>query len=148
MEYSNELMNDDSLKPLNLKNIEEIITQMKHSICKIYKNGGEKGSGFFCSFSNKNKRFFTLITNYHVINKEYINNFNEVFIRINDDKYGKNIKLNENQIMFCQNYDTTIIDLTDTDIDEKNIYYLKIDSEIFNENRKDIFTKKSIYNIS
>ena len=145
-EYLNEIMSDNSPKPVNIKTTEEILKQMKHSICKIFMKGGKKGSGFFIHFHSKNKHFFTLITNYHVVDEKYVNEFKEIVIRINNDNLEKIINLSNNNIYYYKDYDTTIIEMKE--IDEKNIYYLEMDKEIFNESRNYIFDKKSIYNIS
>ena len=47
---------------------------MEKCICKIYKNDGSKGTGFFCKINYDNKEIPVMITNYHVINDEYIEN--------------------------------------------------------------------------
>ena len=44
---------------------------MEKCICKIYKNDGSKGTGFFCKINYDNKEIPVMITNYHVINDEY-----------------------------------------------------------------------------
>ena len=59
-----------SVDPINMANIERMLIQMQKCICKI-KIDKMNGTGFFCKIPNINKIF--LMTNYHVINKKYMN---------------------------------------------------------------------------
>ena len=103
---------------------ELILKQMRYSICTIKSENGD-GTGFFCKISNKK----LLITNNHVINEELIKDKNIITVKVNDDKIKKNIKIKDYYTSI--EYDTTIIEIDD---DNKNINYLEIDDEIFNDN--------------
>ena len=97
---------------------------MKESIC-IIENKKGNGTGFFCKIFNKK----LLITNNHVINEEIIKNKKIIKVKLNDNKIKKDIKIKDYYTSI--EYDTTIIEIDD---DNKNINYLEIDDEIFNDN--------------
>ena len=40
---------------------------MENCICKIYKNGGGKGTGFFCNIKYNNYNIPVMMTNNHVV---------------------------------------------------------------------------------
>jgi len=62
--------------PVVLEGTKVILSQMENCICKIVKDNGEKGTGFFCSipFPDKNNLLNTLITNNHILNENDIEN--------------------------------------------------------------------------
>ena len=68
---------------VNIKGTEIILEQMKKSICKIYKGEGESGTGFFCCIPYKDQELEVFITNYHVIDENYIKNNEKINIGIN-----------------------------------------------------------------
>ena len=103
---------------------------MKFFIGKIsYK--GIFGTGFFCYIPFGKDKLKVLITNYHVINKEYLENNENVIISLNDEKiiYSINLDL-ERKIYLNQTYDTTIIEIREQD-NIKN--FLELDDNLFNE---------------
>jgi len=59
-------------KPITIEQTDIILQQMKNCICKIYINRGKIGTGFFCHIPYKNEILQVLITNYHIINDDYI----------------------------------------------------------------------------
>ena len=109
--------------PVTIDETKLILKQMRYSICKIENKNGD-GTGFFCQISNKK----LLITNNHVINKEIIKDKNIITVKLNDDKIKKNIKIKEYYTSI--EYDTTIIEIN---VNDENINYLEIDSDIFDE---------------
>ena len=48
-------------------------------------------TGFFYQIPYKNIQLKVLITNYHIINENFIKKNNFIFVTINDEKYKKNI---------------------------------------------------------
>jgi len=70
---------------ISLKNTKIIISQMEKSICQITKNGNN-GTGFFTKikFSENEIRTF-LVTNYHVLGEDCLNDKN-IFIKMIDKK--------------------------------------------------------------
>jgi hypothetical protein len=51
---------------------------MENCICKIYKNGGGKGTGFFCNIKYNNYNIPVMMTNNHVIDEKYIKENNNI----------------------------------------------------------------------
>jgi len=115
--------------PVTIQNTETILSQMKNSICKIYKCNG---TGFFCNIIFQNFDFKALITNYHVINKKYIEDNKIIKISLNDEKEKKDIELDKRRIYFNDKYDITIIEIKNSD--KIKVNYLKIDEKIFEDN--------------
>ena len=123
------------------------------NICKIIIKGGH-GTGFFCKINlnnilKKSKDIFNfktfLITNYHVINKDNIEN-NKIIFSLYDDEINKVLILDENRkTYFNTNYDIAIIEIKNTD---EIKYFLELDDGIFKEESQKFYTGKSIYNIS
>lgn len=46
--------------PITIEDTQIILEQMKNTICKIYKNNGDKGTGFFVIFLIKIIKFLYL----------------------------------------------------------------------------------------
>ena len=55
---------------VTIKQTQKILIQMEKSICKI--KGKLIGTGFFCRIKYENKDIPCLLTNFHVLDKEYI----------------------------------------------------------------------------
>ena len=62
--------------PVDLDGTKAILSQMENCICKIVKDNGEKGTGFFCRipFPDENHLLNVLITNNHILNEIDIEN--------------------------------------------------------------------------
>ena len=75
-EIQNEKFIEKSITPISIKNTENIIFQMKNCICKIYKEDGSKGTGFFCNipFPNEFNLLPVLVTNDHILEEKDIKN--------------------------------------------------------------------------
>ena len=116
---------------------------MKTCICRLHAQNVE-GTGFFCKIPYKNKKIPVLITNYHLISDEFIENNKKIKININDDEYYE-INLNENSKIYSsikEEYDIMIIKLEE----EKDICnYLELDESLFKDNSEKIYEDKSIY---
>jgi len=141
MSYIKEKLIESSPKPVTIQGTETILSQMKNSICKIYKCNG---TGFFCNIIFQNFNFKALITNYHLIDKKYIEENKIIKISLNDEKEKKDIKeLNKRKIYFNDKYDITIIEIKNSD--NINANYLELDEKIFEDNSKFYYENKSIY---
>ena len=141
MSIIKEKLIESSPKPVTIKGTETILSQMQNSICKIYKCNG---TGFFCNIIFQNFDFKVLITNYHVIDKKYIEDNKIIKISLNDEKEEKDIKeLNKRKIYFNDKYDITIIEIKNSD--NINAKYLKLDEKIFEDNSEFYYENKSIY---
>ena len=57
--------------PITLESTEIILSQMKSSVCKIYLDNGNKGTGFFCKIPYPDNKHLlpVLVTNNHIIKK-------------------------------------------------------------------------------
>ena len=69
-----------SIDAMTLEKIDKITEQMKKYIYKVFGNG--VGTGFFCKISYQDKLIPVMITNYHVINDNYINNNKQIKISL------------------------------------------------------------------
>ena len=92
----------------------KVINKVSKSICKIYinNNGEQTGTGFFMFMDDNMK---CLITNYHIISEQLINN-NIV-----------KIKLKERYIQFFEDLDITIIEIKNQDGIINKIDFLNYD---------------------
>jgi hypothetical protein len=123
-----------------MKLLEETDQKEKEKcICKI--NGSKIGTGFFCKIKYENASIPVLITNYHIVDDNYVRSHNDLNIYVNGKP--KFINLNKNKLIYSSSnnkYDITIIRLEEDEI--KN--YLEIDENIF-ENSELTYKEEPIY---
>ena len=133
---------------INIQGTETILEQMKKCICKIYE-GKSCGTGFFCIIPYQNKNLKVLITNYHVINENYIKEHSKIKLGINDDEFYMDIFLENNRKIYLSddnNDDLAIIEIKDKDYLNKKIKFLELDKSLFIQGSESIYTsEKSIY---
>ena len=97
-------------KPVTIKGTKKILHQMENNICKIYKKDGGNGTGFFVKISYYNSIIPVMMTNYHVLDENYLSQNKEIKITINDDTKRLTIKLDGKRRISCnKDYDTTIM---------------------------------------
>jgi len=131
-------------RPVSIEGTKQILYQMENNICKIYKDDGGKGTGFFCNINYNNKAIHVMMTNNHVIDERYIKENNKIKITINDDKEIKIIKINDNRLIYTsEEYDTTIIEIIPNE--DKINHFMEIDEIVFKEESNELFKNKSIY---
>jgi len=94
-----EIMIEKYPRPIKIEATEKILNQMKKNICKIYKKGGWKGTGFFCQINYNKNKIPVIITNNHIIDENDIKKNNMIEISINNDNEIKTIILNDNRII-------------------------------------------------
>ena len=138
----------DYLTPISIEGIETIANQMKKSICKIYKEDGVKGTGFFCKikYFNKKDYLYFLISNNHILEEYDIKIDKQIAISINNEQRFIIIKINKSRKIYTsEKYDITIIEIN-PDLDKIDDF-LEVDENIFKDNKflNSIFSKKSIY---
>ena len=124
------------IEPLDKTELKE----MKKYICKIY--GKSIGTGFFCKIKYEDDLISVIITNYHVIDDNYLKDKKVLKIYIDDD--SKIININKNNIIYSSvtgEYDIIIIKLNEDDIKD----YLKIDENIFKTNSENTYKDEPIY---
>jgi len=132
-----------SIDAISLDNINKITEKMKFSICQVY--GDLTGTGFFCKIPYEGKSVPVLMTNYHIISDDFLQNKKSFKISINNGEIYDTININENSKIYSSirdKYDIMIIKLKD----ENNKYnYLELDEHLFDEDSEDIYKNKSIY---
>ena len=131
----NEKYLEDYPTPISYDKTKIILKQMKNSVCKVCKNDGSKGTGFFCKIPINNYKLLPVfITNNHIINKNDLNKGNNIVLQFNAGQDNNNIKLlsTKNKYIYTNNeYDITIIEIDEND---DNIYeYLELDDNIFKD---------------
>ena len=133
--------------PITLESTEIILSQMKSSVCKIYLDNGNKGTGFFCKVpfpGHINLRSF-LVTNNHVIHESYLRKDKSFEITINNDKIKKRLTIGNRIVYTSKIYDTTIIGI---DEDKDNIKdFLQLDFNLNEGNFNNKYINKSIYTL-
>ena len=129
--------------PVSIKSTKIILEQLQKYICKILKNKGGKGTGFFCHINYENIIMPVLITNNHVINEYYLKNNQIIKITFNNDNEDKNIELNNRLIYTNEEYDVTIIEIKPEK--DKIKYFLELDENLFKDESNLFYEKQSIY---
>ena len=122
----------ESIDSITIKQTEEILNQMKNSICKI--KGKATGTGFFCYINYEGKEIPCLMTNYHVLDNDFIKEKKMIEISMNDNEINEEISIKEKDIIYLSpnnEYDTIIIKLQK---EENYINFLKLDDKLFNKN--------------
>ena len=146
----NEISIENQPIPVDIKGTSLILNQMEKCICKIIKDNGQKGTGFFCKipFPDNNHLLPFLITNYHILNEEDIENnkiINLIMYNEDEDKdEEKIIKIDDKRKKYSHLNEKEGIDITFIEIkpSKDNINdFLEFDDKILGLNCK----KKSIY---
>ena len=109
-------------------------------ICKISR--GLMGTGFFSKIDYEGKTIPVLITNYHVIDDDFINKNKKLTFYINGDLHE--IDINKENVIYSstdKKYDIMIIKLKG--YEEYN--FLEIDNNIFKDGSLEKYEKQGIY---
>jgi V8-like Glu-specific endopeptidase len=115
---------------VDFKNLKKIMNSgLKKCVCIIFtKEKLKYGTGFFCNIKQKNMK--VIITNNHIIDKEFLNKEKRLNIKIEEEEKEINLELNRYK-MTDDNLDYTIIEI----IKEDNINnYIDIDENIYIDN--------------
>ena len=129
-----------SIDSMTIDKIDIITDQMKKYIYKII--GNKIGTGFFCKILYKDKLIPVMITNYHIINDNYLENNEQIEICINND--SKLIDINKKNKIYSSDeneYDIMIIKIKENIINN----YLEIYNNIYQYNSEKLYKNKSIY---
>ena len=133
------IMGAKEIAPLSQTNKEKF----GKCICKLNGSKGIIGTGFFCKIKYENSLIPVLITNYHVIDDNYIETNKIIKLYINDDSLiiniGKNSKIYSS---IRDKYDMMVIRLKEND--EIN-NFLEIDQNIFKNNSEVSYKNEQIY---
>ena len=144
---------DDYPSIVTIEKTKIIINQIENSICKIYRNEGGHGTGFFCYIENKkgheksNEKVPVLITNNHIIGEDQIKHKQQLKISFNNGKRWENLNLDRNKkkIYTSKKYDITIIEIKKSEMDFNS--FLEIDDRVYMEGFENIFQKIGVYTI-
>ena len=131
----------DCPKPIPYESTKKILDQMAKNICKINIDG-KRGTGFFTKIPIDDKLIPVFMTNYHVIDKEYLDSKNEIKVDLYNDE-SKIINIKNKVIYYNKEYDVVVVE-----IDEKKdgkYDYLALDDNILKKNKIDDYIGKSIY---
>ena len=152
-----EVLIKEAIKPISLPKQKVITKQMEKSVCKIHKNGNN-GSGFFAQIPYKDSQMKVLITNNHILEESDIQDDKIIIFSINNDI--KDINLGKGRKKYTSKiYDTTIIEIIESDklkdiieylvIDDINLKYIKESNKSLpNESLNDLYKKESLYTLS
>ena len=135
---------DESFTPKSTKAIslseEKEYKSYENCICKII--GKSAGTGFFCKIKYEGNLIPVLITNYHVIDDEYMEKNDKLKYYINNDSYV--IDINKDSKLYSSSrdkYDIMIIRLKEGQAKA----YLEIDNNIFKDNAENNYRNENIY---
>lgn len=136
------------VKKTNLETMMIIAKQMQESVCKIY-GKNMNGTGFFCVIQNvkdwDSQNYYVLMTSNHVLGKQDIEPNTKIKISLNNENKNLEIVINNSRKTFSsEKYDVTIIEMKQNDgipLDS----FIEIDKDIYKDNFKEIYNKKSIY---
>ena len=129
--------------PVSIAGTRKILEQLINCVCKI-KVKGAIGTGFFCKIPLGNNEIIPcLLTNHHVIDKQYYDQNKEINLLINDDKDIKSIDTSKKRItFFSEKYDISIIQLQESD----NIQnFIELDENLFIDKENVYYVNKSVY---
>ena len=103
------------------------------------------GNGFFYRLEIKNNKIPVLITNFHVIDDEFVESNQKIKIFIKNDSKYKIICLNKEKRLYSSaKYDIMIIKLEKGD-GVNNVEYLELDDSLSNNDLKKTYENCSIY---
>ena len=128
--------NTEKAKPLD----ETKYKEKGKCICKISR--GLMGTGFFSKIDYKGKTIPVLITNYHVINDDFINKNKKLTFYINGNSHT--IDINKESVVYSstdKKYDIMIIKLKECE----GYSFLEIDNNIFEDGSLENYENQGIY---
>ena len=112
----------------------------ENCICRI--NGNMKGTGFFCKIDVAGELIPVLVTNYHVVNDDFMNQNQKLTFYIKNDLHSINIdKGSKIYSSIRDKYDMMIIRLKEGEVNN----YLEIDENIFKYDSVNNYKNEGIY---
>ena len=96
-------------KAIPLRDADYKYKSKENCICRI--NGKMKGTGFFCKVKVGGELTPVLITNYHVVNDDFMNQNQKLTFYIKNDLHSIDIKYNKIYSSIRDKYDMMIIRL-------------------------------------
>ena len=133
---------EDYPKSVSKRRTKIIYDQMNDSFYKIKGKDNKFGIGIFCKVILNNKTIFFLMTNFHLIDNNYIENNSGIKIKINNELI--NLKFGDKRFKYInKEYDLSIIEIKENKIIKLN--YLEIDESLYDKESTNISNKDSIY---
>ena len=132
-----------SISPITIKQNEKIIKQMKSSICKI--SGKLNWTGFFCNIELNGKEVHCLLTNFHILDPQFIKTNKKIKFSMNDKSINEEINVAEEDILYFSERDEYDLVIIKINIEENYINYLELDDNLFNKNSERGYNEESIY---
>ena len=128
-------------KPVTKENLEIILDYLNNSIYKIKGNEDKYGIGVFCSLKCHDKKIFVLITNYYIVDENYLKNYDYIDVLINQ----KFIRIEFNYIYYLEKQlDLSVIEIKKNE----KIKILDLDDDIYKKESEMYLNKESIYIIN
>ena len=151
MKFDDEYDNSKSLRQpgaITLEQTQNILNQMKNSICKIFVEEGRGfGTGFFCRIPFPDSLNFlpVLITCHHILGEKDILNGQKIIFTLNDDKITYSILINNERKTYTNEmYNITIIEILKKDgLDSKS--FLDLDIGITSDKVENKYIKEEVY---
>ena len=121
---------------LKIKKIKLLLDKSKKSICEIKYYKGY-GLGFFCllGYPDKSNKIHCLITNYNIIDDDFLDNKEYIEIKMNNKQFKINFK-KERKIWTKEEDDFTCIEILKEDKIIENINPFNINDNSYNKNYK------------
>ena len=138
MDKKNEKKINDYPRPIFIEEGDKIFNQMKTSICKVYTESGNKGTGFFCKIPYPDKDLKVFITDCNLIDKNYLEKEKQIYVSINN--VPKEIKLEKKFKYINKYYDVAIVEIKENVDDIKDCLELDENLIIFDYFGSSIYT--------
>ena len=133
---------DDYPKSISKRRTKIIYDQMNGSFYKIIGINNKYGIGVFCKIIMNNKDILVLMTNYHLIDEDYIENNSGIRIKINNELI--HIKFGDKRLNYInKEYDLSIIEIKENK--KIKINYLEIDESLYDKESTIISKNETIY---
>ena len=127
-------------KPENIKGTE--LEEFGKCICKI-RGKISVGTGFFCKIKYEEKLIPVLITNFYIIDNDFMENEKNLEFYINDVR--KIVKLDKSRKLYSSEKDKYNIMIIKIKAEDEINNYLEIDENIFNKNSEGSYKDEPIY---
>ena len=133
---------EDYSKPLTKQCMKKILEQMENSIYKIKGKDKKFGIAFFSKIKIRKIIIPIILTNYRIIDEQYIQNNNGIEIQINNKL--KKIRFNDRRFKYInKEYDLTVIEIKESK--KIKINFFDIDEAVYLNNSEMLYNKESIY---
>ena len=131
------------LKPITKQSMEIIIEQMNNAFYQFENTNDQYGICFFFYIKYNDKNIPVMMTNYHIINENYLSNNKNIKLKINSKiitiEFEKTRYLNQFQ-------DLSIIEIKNDK--NKDLKFLSLDDDLYQKESEMIYDKNSIYTIN